>query len=117
MRFNRILSSALVLVAAAALGGCYHSGGPLVARDSLEETRALEPEEARALEAVAAGATFGVLCEHIAADCGEEEAPARAAGWLAGWVDAGWVRRPGASSTADAPGGRRFLQAGSPARR
>lgn len=65
-------------------------------RDEQVVTRALAPDEARALEAVAAGATFGVLCEHIAADCGEDEAPARAAGWLAGWVDAGWVRRPGA---------------------
>ena len=57
-------------------------------------SRALPPDECAALESAARGIAFGELCEQIAADHGEDAAPARAAGWLAGWVDAGLVRAP-----------------------
>ncbi|MGD8896187.1 MAG: DUF4097 family beta strand repeat-containing protein [Acidobacteriota bacterium] len=52
MPFSRIPASALVLVAAVALGACHYSGGALVARDSLEESRALEPDGRFELENV-----------------------------------------------------------------
>jgi hypothetical protein len=55
-------------------------------------SRELADDETRALEAAGAGLPFGVLCEQIAALHGEEEAPARAAGWLAGWIDAGLIQ-------------------------
>ena len=52
MPFKRILAAAPALVAAVALAACHHSGGPLVARDGLEETRALEPDGRFELENV-----------------------------------------------------------------
>ncbi len=42
-----------------------------------------------ALECGLAGRTFAEICERIAAKIGDEEAPARAAGWLASWQRAG----------------------------
>jgi hypothetical protein len=48
--------------------------------------RELEETEARALERSATGVAFGTLCEEIARETGEEEAPARAAAWLARWT-------------------------------
>lgn len=52
-----------------------------------------EPEEAGLLRAVGTSAAFGALCETLAARHGEEAAPARAAGWLATWIDAGLLAR------------------------
>jgi DUF4097 and DUF4098 domain-containing protein YvlB len=52
MSIHRICSSTLALVAAVALGGCYHHTGPLNARDTVEETRALEPDGRFELENV-----------------------------------------------------------------
>ncbi len=51
--------------------------------------RVLAADEAAALERVAAGVAFGALCEVIAAEAGDEQAPALAAGFLARWVDDG----------------------------
>jgi len=55
--------------------------------------RELELEEAALLEAVRRGASFGTLCEELATRHGAEAVPARAAGWLATWVDAGLLTR------------------------
>jgi hypothetical protein len=51
--------------------------------------RSLEPPEAAALDAARAGATFGELCERLAAVHGAERAPREAAALLSGWVAAG----------------------------
>jgi hypothetical protein len=51
--------------------------------------RELDADEADALAAALASQPFGVLCERLADRFGEAEAPARAAGWLGGWADAG----------------------------
>jgi hypothetical protein len=51
--------------------------------------RSLEPTEALVLDAARAGATFGELCERLAAVHGAERAPGEAATLLAGWVAAG----------------------------
>ena len=50
-------------------------------------SRELDATEAGALEQVAAGTTFGALCEQIAGELGEARAPAQAAQWLQGWVE------------------------------
>jgi hypothetical protein len=55
--------------------------------------RAPEPEEAELLRAVGTSAAFGALCETLAARHGAEAAPARAAAWLATWIDAGLLAR------------------------
>ena len=51
--------------------------------------RSLEPAEAAALDLARAGATFGELCERLAAVHGAGRAPGEAATLLAGWVAAG----------------------------
>jgi hypothetical protein len=51
--------------------------------------RSLEPGEAGALEAAREGQSFGELCELLSAEFDEAEAPARAAGFLRGWVESG----------------------------
>jgi hypothetical protein len=51
--------------------------------------RSLEPPEALMLDAARGGATFGELCERLAAVHGAERAPGEAAALLAGWVAAG----------------------------
>jgi hypothetical protein len=53
--------------------------------------RSMEELEGACLAAALAGASFGLLCERIAMERGEGEAPALAAGFLAGWLDAGFV--------------------------
>lgn len=52
MSLNRLSASALILVAAAVLPACGFPGGPLVARDSLEETRPLDADGRFELENV-----------------------------------------------------------------
>jgi hypothetical protein len=48
--------------------------------------------EAEALGRVVRGDTFGDLCEWLSARTSDEgEAAAMAAGWLAAWIDAGWL--------------------------
>jgi len=53
--------------------------------------RSLEADEAAMLEALAAGRPFPELCEAIAADVGEDQAAARAAGLLRAWVEEGVI--------------------------
>lgn len=62
--------------------------------------RTLDALEAAALEAVVqGGAVFGDVCELAAAPGSDAAAAAaRAAGWLAGWLEAGWLARLPAES-------------------
>ncbi len=53
--------------------------------------RSLEPAEAGALDAARNGASFGELCELLAASHGAERAPAEAATLLARWLGAGLI--------------------------
>jgi hypothetical protein len=53
--------------------------------------RKVETDEASALGAVAAGRPFGEICETLARHVGESDAPARAAGLLRVWFDAGLI--------------------------
>lgn len=52
--------------------------------------RPLEPDESVALKAASTGASFADICEDLAIVHGEE-APLHAAGYLRGWVEAGWM--------------------------
>ena len=60
-------------------------------RDEQVVHRELDPREAQALEAAASGVAFGLLCERVAREVGEDEAPSLAATWLASWIDDGLV--------------------------
>jgi hypothetical protein len=53
--------------------------------------RPLAAPEAQALDAVRAGQSFGEVCVALCASCSEEEAPARAAGYLREWVESGMI--------------------------
>jgi hypothetical protein len=53
--------------------------------------RSLEPTEARALDAVRSGHSFGELCELLAAAEGADAAPAAAAALLRGWLAGGLI--------------------------
>jgi hypothetical protein len=53
--------------------------------------RALQADEAEALESARSGASFGVLCELLCARVGETEAPMRAASLLRQWLTDGLV--------------------------
>lgn len=53
--------------------------------------RSLEADEAWALKAMISQASFGEICARLCAWVAEEEAAARAAGMLRGWVEAGWI--------------------------
>ncbi len=53
--------------------------------------RSLSPMEAAALDASRAGLPFGELCTVLSATVGEEQAPARAAGFLREWVESGLI--------------------------
>jgi hypothetical protein len=48
--------------------------------------RAVDPEERAALDVVAAGCEFGVICDRLSAAHGEEAAAGRAFGWLSTWI-------------------------------
>ena len=60
-------------------------------REEQIHERPIDTLEAEALRTLADGIRFGALCERIAARVGDDEAPARAAGWLARWVEDGLV--------------------------
>ena len=62
-------------------------------RDEQVVHRELPGAESTALALAATGLSFGALCERIAAEVGDEEAPARAAAWLGSWIDARLVAR------------------------
>lgn len=51
--------------------------------------RPLEDPEAEALSLVAAGTTFGEVCQAAAVRIGDEEAPTHSAIWLARWLEDG----------------------------
>ena len=53
--------------------------------------RSLADDEAWALKAMLARASFGEICAGLCAWVAEEEAAARAAGLLRGWVEEGWI--------------------------
>lgn len=53
--------------------------------------RSLDAAEARALDALRGGAPFGELCESLCEELGSEAAPAQAAQYLRGWVEAGLI--------------------------
>ncbi|MBI3529739.1 MAG: putative DNA-binding domain-containing protein [Betaproteobacteria bacterium] len=53
--------------------------------------RSLEADEAWALKAMISQAGFGEICAGLCEWVAEEEAAARAAGMLRGWVEAGWI--------------------------
>lgn len=57
--------------------------------------RRLDPVEAGALAHLSLGIRFEALCEWAADEIGEAEAPARAAGWLARWVEDGLLDASG----------------------
>jgi hypothetical protein len=67
----------------------------LILRPGLDtEFRSLPADEAAALDRLLAGASFGELCEHLAATLGDDGAAAlAAAGWLKGWLQAGALER------------------------
>ncbi|MBK7973406.1 MAG: putative DNA-binding domain-containing protein [Deltaproteobacteria bacterium] len=53
--------------------------------------REIDPIEGRALAALAAGRSFAELCEEVGALVGADEAPARVATLLAGWLADGMI--------------------------
>jgi hypothetical protein len=53
--------------------------------------RPLAPPEAQALDAARAGQSFGELCVLLCASFGEDDAPARSAGYLREWVESGMI--------------------------
>ena len=64
----------------------------IVSRRNLEvHYRALEPDEAAALDAVAAGAPFEAMCEALCDWHAQEEVALRAAGLLKAWIGNGWI--------------------------
>lgn len=53
--------------------------------------RSLQPAEVAALDAARRGHSFGELCALLSEDVGEEEAPAKAAGFLRDWIESGLI--------------------------
>ncbi len=53
--------------------------------------RSMERDEAWALKAMLAQASFGEICAGLCDWVAEDEAAARAAGMLRGWVEEGWI--------------------------
>jgi hypothetical protein len=51
----------------------------------------MEPDEAHMFEALARGKTFPEMCEAVVPHVGQDQAPARAAGLLCGWVEGGMI--------------------------
>jgi hypothetical protein len=64
----------------------------LLWRHELKEFfRALDPAEEHALVAARAGENFGEICAVLCEYMPDEEAPARAAEFLRGWVESGLI--------------------------
>lgn len=53
--------------------------------------RSMEPDEATMIDAMVAGRTFPDLCEALVPHVSEDQTPARAAGLLRSWVEAGMI--------------------------
>ncbi len=62
-------------------------------RERMTHFRSLEPDEAVMLDRVVEGQTFPDLCESVVPHVGEDQAAARAAGLLRGWVEVGMLAR------------------------
>jgi hypothetical protein len=60
-------------------------------RELTTHYRPLEPGEARALDALLNGVSFGEVCEGLAETGDATEAPLRAAQYLRGWIESGLV--------------------------
>lgn len=56
--------------------------------DGMATFRVMAADEAMMWDEAANGVTFSVLCEMLSMFAGEDEAPARAAGYLQGWIAA-----------------------------
>jgi hypothetical protein len=56
--------------------------------------RVIDDAERSALALAAAGTSFGVVCERLLAQLGEDQAVSRAFAWLSTWVADGLVRAP-----------------------
>jgi hypothetical protein len=73
------------------------TGGPqvwVVWRDPaslIVRYRDLAADEAAGLDVLFSGGDFQTLCERLAGFGGAEDAALRAAGYLKGWLDAGWI--------------------------
>ncbi|MDI1284627.1 MAG: DNA-binding domain-containing protein [Reyranella sp.] len=59
--------------------------------ERISNFRSLETDEAAMLDALVAGRTFPDLCEAVAPFSSDDRAPARAAGLLRTWVEAGMI--------------------------
>jgi len=59
--------------------------------DGMATFRVMAADEAMMWDEAANGVTFSVLCEMVAMFAGEDEAPARAAGYLQGWLGSGML--------------------------
>lgn len=60
-------------------------------RDVRTLFRSLSTAEAQMIDGAMAGREFGELCTELCSHCTEEEAPARAAGFLREWVESGLI--------------------------
>ena len=73
-------------------------GGTLVWRQDVSVYhRGLGADERAALESLVGGTTFGLVCERLALGLTDEEAGARAFGWLSTWTIDGLLAAPGIS--------------------
>ena len=84
--------------------------------DSTSMFRELTAEEAMMWEETAKGTRFGDLCEMLATYDDPPGAPARAAGYLKGWLDAGLLSEavPGLERLSELAAGRRRRAAAAP---
>lgn len=62
--------------------------------DGMATFRVMAADEAMMWDEAANGIAFSVLCEMMAMFVGEDEAPARAAGYLQGWIASGCLAKP-----------------------
>jgi hypothetical protein len=53
--------------------------------------RSLDKDEAQMLDGAIQGTSFGDLCANLCVHCTEDEAPARAAGFLRQWIESGMI--------------------------
>jgi hypothetical protein len=60
--------------------------------------RLMASDEAMMWDEAAKGVRFSVLCEMLSIYGGEEQAAARAAGYLQGWINAGMLRHSSAAN-------------------
>ncbi len=73
-------------------------GGTLVWRqDVAVYHRGLGAEEREALQSLVAGTTFGLVCDRLAAERTDQQAAARAFGWLSTWALDGVLAHPESS--------------------